>query len=456
MNLLKNFIDITNKWKDSFPSLSTFNRAREIGIAILCASHPHTLTSIISVKNNFEQDWSSDYRFFSRSKWKEEHLFTPLIEECLPYFEKSSYIIAALDDSVLKKTGKRIKLATYLRDPMSPAFHPNLIWGIRFIQISLTLPLYHFCAEKASIGIPVKWKEARVVKKPKKNASQKEWEAFKEEKKKTNLSIEFASEHKDFRATLNQLGIKKRLLTTVDGAACTKLFLNNRERENSDIVARCRSDIRLCFQVKHPKNKLHFYSADKFTPEEVYKNEKILWNTIEIFRAGKFRKCQYKVIRNVYWQSVLKKEPLTLFVLKRTPYYSRKGHLNFREPAYLLCTNPNMESLIALQAYHDHPQIEFNLKDEKSVIEIGKPQVRNDNSVHKQPAFFTAIYSAFLLASLNSPHLAILPRWRGKVKRVGVRTLLKDLKKQVFIQFFAIDNYRPPPHIAEFIFKMAC
>jgi hypothetical protein len=456
MNLLKNFINITNRWKDSFHCLPTFKRAREIGIAVLCAPHPHVLTSIISVKNDLKQDWSSDYRFFSRSQWKEEDLFHPLIEESLPYFEKSPYIIAGMDDSVLKKTGRRIQSASFLRDPMSPAFHPNLIWGIRFIQISLTLPFYHFDAKKAPLGIPVRWTEACVLKKPKKSASPEEWEAFKQKKKKINLSLQFAREHKAFRAALNQLGIKKSLLITVDGAACTKLFLNNRERNQSDVVARCRSDIRLCFQVKHPKNKQHFYDPNPFTPEEVYKNEKIPWKTVEIFRAGKFRECQYKAVRNVYWQSVLKKERLTLFVLKRTPYYARKGHLNFREPAYLLCTNPNIESHIALQAYHDHSQIESNLKEEKSVIEIGKPQVRNNQSVHRQPAFFTAVYSALLLASLHSPHLICLPPWRGKVKRVGARTLIKELKKEVFLQFFAIDDYKPPPHLFELIFKMAC
>jgi hypothetical protein len=456
MNLLKKFVSIISKWKDCFDSLPTFKRARDIGLAVLCAPHPHTLTSIISVKNDFQQDWSSEYYFFSRSKWKEEDLFTSLIKESLPYFEKSPYVIAAIDDSVLKKTGKHIKSASYLRDPMSPHFHPNLIFGTRFIQISLTLPLYHFDAQERSIGIPVCWKEAPIVKKPKKKASEEEWKAFKEEKKKINLSLQLAAQHKAFRANLNAIGVKKSLLTTADGAACTKLFLKNRERENSDVVVRCRSDIRLCFQVEHPKNKKHFYDANKFTPEEVYKDKKIPWEKVRIFRGGKFRWCYYKVIRNVYWQSVLKKEPLALIVLKRVPYHPRKGHVSFRNPAYLLCTNPTIKSSIALQAYHDHHQIEFNLKDEKSVIGISQPQVRNDNSVHKQPAFFTAVYSALLLASLDSPHLACLPKWRGEVRRVGVRTLLKEVKKQVFTQFFSMDDYKPPPHILKFIFRMAC
>src|SRR5215207_5238336 len=329
MNLLKKFIDITNTWKESFYSISTFNRSRDLGLAILCAPHPHTLTSIISVKNDSKQDWSSDYYFFSRNKWEENCLFHPLIKDALSFFERSPYITAAMDDSALKKTGKRIKNASWIRDPMSPHFHPNLIWGIRFIQISLTLPLYHFDEKKASIGIPVRWTEAPVVKKPNKRAPKTEWEAFKQERKRINLSIQLANENKAFRETLNQLGIKKSLIITIDGAACTKLFLNNREKENSDVIARCRSDIRLCFQTKHPKNKQHFYDAKTFTPKEVYEDKNIPWKTLRIFRAGKFRDCQYKVVRDVYWRSVLKKERLVLFVLKRVPYHSRKGHVSF-------------------------------------------------------------------------------------------------------------------------------
>lgn len=455
MNLLiNNFICITERWEDSFYSRPTFERVRDIGICLLCAPHPHTLTSIISVKNDSEQDFSGDYRVFSRSKWEENDLFIPMIEDSLLYFEDSPYIYAAIDDSIMKKTGKHIEEARWQRDKMSPPFHVNLIWGIRFIQTSLTLPLHNFDPQEASIGIPVRWTLAPVLKKPKKRAPKKEWEAFKEGKKIVNLSIQFAQEHKAFRAILNLLGITKKLLITVDGAACTRLFLNNRERENSDVISRCRKDIRLCFQTKHPKNKMHFYDHETFSPEEVYKDETIPWETVWIFRAGKFRICKYKVLRNVYWRSVLKKEPLALFVLKRIPYHPRKGHVSFKEPSYLLSTDPNIESKIALQAYHDHPQIEFNLKDEKSVIEIGAPQVRNDNSVHRLPAFFTAVYSALLLSSLNSPHLVKLPLWRKEIRRVGVRTLIKEIKQQVLLQFFAINNWKPPPHIYEAIVKM--
>jgi hypothetical protein len=76
----------------------------------------------------------------------------------------------ALDDTRLKKTGKRIPLAFYQRDPLSPPFHVNLQWGLRFLQVSVLLPLprkYNMNAR----AVPVRFVLAPIVKKPKRNAS---------------------------------------------------------------------------------------------------------------------------------------------------------------------------------------------------------------------------------------------------------------------------------------------
>ena len=456
MNLLKNFINLINDWKDSFSSFPTFKRSQDLCIGSLCASHPQTLTSIISFINNSDQDWSANYYFFSRSKWEVKDLFNPLIKQCLSHFDKNPYIVVAVDDSSLKKTGKKIKTAFWQRDRMSPAFHPNLIWGQRFIQVSLTLPLYHFDREKAPRGIPVRFIEAPIVKKPKKKAPNEEWQAFKEARKKINLSLQCKEEMKKFREDLDSLLIDKPLLETVDGAFCNRNFLKGHETKKTIVVARCRKDIQLCHQTKNPKNKQHFYDKKTFTPEAIYKDQKIPWKKALIFRAGRYRQIKYKEVSKVFWRTVLQKQSLKLLVLKRIPYHPRKGHVSFRDPAYLLCTKPEIDSRIAIQSYHDHPQIELNLKEEKSILGVGKAQVRTVWSVQKQPAFVVASYATLLVAALNTPHVVVeFPRWRKEVKRVGVAFLIKQLKKDLLLQFFAIEDYKPPPKILKMLLKRA-
>jgi hypothetical protein len=44
-------------------------------------------------------------------------------------------LIAHMDDTILKKTGKKISGTSWRRDPLGPPFQNNFIWGQRFLQI---------------------------------------------------------------------------------------------------------------------------------------------------------------------------------------------------------------------------------------------------------------------------------------------------------------------------------
>ena len=57
-------------------------------------------------------------------------------------------MVVAFDDTGLKRSGKKIKSARWQRDPLSPPFHTNLIWGQRFLQASLLTPLYNLGRRK--------------------------------------------------------------------------------------------------------------------------------------------------------------------------------------------------------------------------------------------------------------------------------------------------------------------
>ena len=55
----------------------------------------------------------------------------------LSAFSISAGIFAAIDDTFCKKTGRHIPGVKILHNPMSPAFHVNLCYGLRFVQISV-------------------------------------------------------------------------------------------------------------------------------------------------------------------------------------------------------------------------------------------------------------------------------------------------------------------------------
>lgn len=456
MDLLNNFLSLLSDWKDSFSYQPTSLRAQSHAVGSLCGSSPHTITSIISFNGKSSQDPSADYKLYSRSKWDENSLFNSIIEQAVPYFDKHPCLVAAADNTAVKKTGKKIKSAFYQRDPMSPHFHTNLIFGQRFMQISLTLPLYQLNPKTPARGIPVCFSEAPSVKKPKKKAKKEEIKKYKQLKKEINLSLMQKKQIQAFRETLDAKGIRKELLITADGALCNRNFLGGERIQNTGFVVRCRKDIQLCHQNKDPKDKNRFYDKNTFTPQNIYSDPNIAWKRIKIFRGGCYRWVFYKEVKNVFWRTSLKREPLNLIVLKRTPYRLKKGTICYRKPAFLLCIRAK-DCQTNIQSYHDRGEIELNIKDEK-FIGVAQAQVRNSQSVQKNPTLVVASYSALMFSSLKTyqdiPYVIEYQSWRKDVRRLGVRMLLRQLKKEVLNLIFVIKKLKVPPEAVDIVLGM--
>jgi hypothetical protein len=287
--------------------------------------------------------------------------------------------------------------------------------------------------ETPSRAIPVDFIEAPTLKKPKKKASKEEWKIYRKKAQDYTISTKCIEELKILRKRLDEQGFQdKILITTHDNAFCNRRCLSE-DVDRTVRVMRCRKDIKLCH--RSPK-KGRFYAKKKFTPEEVYKDDKKPWLEAKIFRAGKYRQIQYKEVRDCFWQSTTKRKAYTLIALKKIPYHTRKGHTSYREPAYLLCEKSEIPIHHLIQAYHDHPGIELNFKDEKW-IGVGDAQVRNERSVARQPAFVVATYSSLLLAGIAAyrekiiPPVDVLPSWRKDARRPSTRMLIKQLKKEL-------------------------
>jgi hypothetical protein len=84
-------------------------------------------------------------------------------------------------------------------------------------------------------------------------------------------------------------------------------------------------------------------------------------------------------------------------------------------PAYLICSDLTLLARQILQAYQWRWGIELNLRDEKTLLGFGQPQVRSDPAVRTTAASFIFVYALLLLA-LENCHLTrsplTLPRWQ--------------------------------------------
>lgn len=434
MTLLAAFLQITQQWRSVFPQQRTFQRAWRQGLGSLVCVGRRCLSRIIWTNGGQQRSWSAEYFLHSRCRWEPQQLFAPILKGALPYC-RQRLVGVAIDDTRLRKTGRSIPQAFYQRDPMSPPFHVNLTLGLRFLQASLLLPL-HRISNVDTRAIPIRFEEVSRVRRPGKRASEEMKQQYRHAIKQQNLSQRFVAMSQQIRCAVDEAGGRNKILVLAgDGSFCNRTCFRQIP-ERSILLVRARKDAKLCFRA--PQGSRRFYGLDKFTPEQVRKDETRVWKTTKIFYGGKRRNVRYKAVATVYWQGGAQQRPLRLIVIAPTPY--RKAHskrLYYRDPAYLLTSDLDGSIKPLLQIYFDRWQIEVNHREEKDTLGVGQAQLWNVTAVPKQPVLSVASYSALLLASLlafgpeRGCAYAELPKWRRNARRPSCLDLVTLLRKEM-------------------------
>lgn len=432
--LLSYWLSIVAGWRPAFKQNRLWCRAVAQALGTLTAIGRRTLSRSIFARGQQQLDWSAEYKLHARSKWDVNDLFQTVLAHALPLCV-DPLIAVAIDDTRLRKTGRHIQTAFFQRDPLSPKFRFNLMWGLRFLQLSLLVPLYR-SSESSPRGLPLRFVECPAVKRPGRKASTQEWEAYRELCRQENLSHSALQVIKGLRDAFDRAGAAHaRLLLVGDNSFCNRTLLTA-ALDRTELVVRARRDIKLCHRAV--ADGIRFYATEKFTPEQVRQDESIHWCVADIFHGGQWRPVRYKQVTDLYWQTGAKKRSLRLIVVAPIPYQvpSRK-RLHYHEAAFLLTTNLTTPVCNVLQPYFDRWQIEVNHREEKDTLGVGQAQVRTKDSVARQPAFVVAAYSALLLAGLLAygPHRANvyepLPKWRRRASRPSCLDLLTLLRKQM-------------------------
>jgi hypothetical protein len=431
--LLTRFLALLSLWRPVFRQERSFRRALRQALGSLTVLGTATLTRILASFGLDQRDWSADYKLYARADWEEQALFDALLPAALAHCP-GRFVPLALDDTRLRKTGKRIPTAFWQRDPLSPPFRMNLQWGLRFLQASLLLPLHRKHKVNAR-AIPVRFVAAPSLKKPGAKATAQEQARFREQRKQYNLSQQSVALLVGLRRSLDQAGVAhKSLLVAGDGSFCNRALFRT-PLERVDLLCRSRADLRLCRPAAAGLRRI--YDEQKFTPEQVRQDEMVSWQSTKLWHGGKRRKLRYKEVGQVLWQSGAGRRSLRLLVVAPVPYRrTPRSRLLYRRPAYLLTTDQSTPAVQLLQVYLDRWEIEVNHREEKTTLGVGQAQLWSPKSVARQPALVVAAYSALLLASLEAygptrhEVYQLLPRWRRQSQRPSCLDLITLLRQQ--------------------------
>lgn len=437
--LLEELLLLLQGFREVFSQERVFLRGCRQALGVLCALGRRTMARVLAATGRDQCDWTTEYRLFSRSPWKSRALFYPVIEKVLPFSGPAEQpIVLAGDFTHLVKSGKHIAQVHCMRDPLSPPFHTNLIYGLRFFQVTVLCP---FRDRKPvalpARSVPIRFEASPVISKPGKKATEQQRADYRQAQKQRPSSQAARQVVEELRQDFDQAGqAGRKLLVVLDGSFCNQVFFQ-KPFDRVDLVCRCRKDAVLCL-ASQDGNPRRFYSKSCFTPEGVAQDHAIPWQQGEFFHGGKFYPIQYKEIKQVLWRKGAQRRFLRLIVIAPTGYRLHKlGRLLYRQPAYLLTTDLHSPVQALIAAYLERWQIEVNHREEKSTLGLGDAQVRNKLSVPRQPAFVVAMYAVLLLASLRAygpertGDYLPSPKWGRPSRRPSLLDIIALLRQQI-------------------------
>ncbi len=430
---------LLNQCRDAFSNESTWQKARELAYGTLTCMGRHTITGMLTASGQQFMDWTSAYRIFSQQRVTISKLFKVACISTVEELPPSLDITVSIDDTLLKKTGKRIPGTSWKRDPLGPAFYTNFIWGQRYLQISMALPEHEGVAR--SRAIPIDFHHCPSIKKPGKTADEAAKKNYNEAKKKQKLSVKGRERLGCLRESLDQQGFQSRqIIACVDGSYTNKEMLKKLP-ERTILIGRIRKDTKL-YALPEKQGDLgrkRVYGNRLPTPEEIRQSDEYSWEQVKAWAAGKEHNFSVKVIKSVRWRSAGEKHDLQLLVIRPLSYrLTKSSKLLYREPAYLICTDNSMSKEKLLQSYLWRWEIEVNFREEKTNLGCGQAQIRNPQSVESVPGFIVAMYSFLLLAAFRSykesDELLPRPLWyiKKKEKRVTTGDIINNLRAHLW------------------------
>ena len=246
----------------AFSSQESFARGRRHLLSQIVCFGRHTISGLLRNQDRTQQDWSADYRLYSEDRFDEDAFFNQIRVGVEKLSAPEAPLVVAMDDSLLRKTGRKIHGSRYQRDPLSPPFHVNFVRGLRVLQLSAALPQG---TEGAARMIPIDFQHAALPAKPRRDASPEILEAYQKDRLLKNINIVGRDRLAHLRQQMDQEGSAQRsLIATIDGRFTNSTVLRHIP-ERTTLVGRVRKDSAFYYPPqapgRHPRDESIYVSV---------------------------------------------------------------------------------------------------------------------------------------------------------------------------------------------------
>ncbi len=456
--MTEHFERLWDMTRPAFKEQRTWERAGALAMSGLACLGRHTLTGMLVTSGQQFRDWSAAYRLFAEERIDLDGVWRPVIGTACGLLEADLPFLAVLDDTLVGKTGRRVAGAAWRRDPLGPSFSDNFIWAQRFLQIACTIPESGFGSRARAV--PVDLCHCPTPKRPSKRATEEEWAQYKLEAAASRISVTASERIHSLRHSLDaeDIACQRLLVVSVDGAYTNSTVFRNIPQRTT-IIGRIRKDAKLFLPPDASGGAVgagrpRVYGRPFPTPEQMRQDDSIPWQQVKAYAAGEVRDFDVKVVAPLRWRGAGARD-LRLIIIRPLGYRpSRTSRILYRDPAYVVCTDPALDVAQLLQAYLWRWEIEVAFRDQKTLMGLGEAQVRNETSVHKVPAFICAIYAYLHLAAIRAGvgfDSIPMPKWRKHQpgKRCTTSQMIALLRGELWARALRINLSdfvaHPPP-----------
>ncbi len=407
---------------------------------LLCLGR-HTVTGLLGTSGRLFCDWSADYRMYSDDRVDPEALFLPVRQSLTKRLDDARPLVVAMDDTRVRKSGRKTHGVKYTRDPLGPPFHVNLIKAQRFLQISMACAAHNGMARM----IPIDFVHAPAPQKPRRNADEQAHALYRQAQRDMALPNVGAQRLHALRENMDAESQADRPLWAVVDGGYTNGTLLKHLPPRTTLVGRIRSDAKLYDLPETSasgRGRKLVYGKRAPTPEELRQDHTVPWQRVRAFAAGKMHDFKIKILRSLRWRPAGQAHNRCLIVIAPLGYrLTKHSRMIYRRPAFLICTDPDADIQQVIQAYVWRWDIEVNFRDEKTILGVGQAQVRKPKAVENVPALAVAAYAMLLTAAATTygpagqPDTLPAPKWQNKeTARASTQTLLQHLRHEVWAQ----------------------
>jgi hypothetical protein len=414
--MIQAFDQLWEQTRPAFAQERTWQRAHTLALGALVGLGRHTVSGMLMATGQQFADWTAAYRLFADERFDPQALLAPARRAVVEQIGSQQPLVAMMDDTLLRKRGRKIAGTSWRRDPLGPPFCNNFIWSQRFLQVSAALPDGPGAARARAI--PIDLVPCPSPRKPRRDADAEQWAQYRDELHVSRLSARGLERIHALRSALDDDGQDLRQLVFAVDASYTNSTVLKALPERTTLIGRVRKDAKLYLppapRSADQRGRRRCYGDPLPTPEQLRHDPNVPWQQVRAFAAGRLFDFDIKAVGPVRWRGAGARD-LKLIIVRPLAYRPRKGaHLLYRDPAYLLCTDPQMDLAEALQAYLWRWEIEVNFRDQKTLLGSGQAQVRCPGATERVPALIAAAY-AFMHLSLMRVHgqdALPLPRWQ--------------------------------------------